>query len=360
MTPRLVVALVSFAACLACQEGSEAADTKKPLLVAKPSGPIKPLAKTVVHLTHRAMGTQIVLTAYTDNKSRAEAAFEAAFVEFDRLEVLLTTWRNDSDVSKINAAAGGAAVKVAPETLAVVNKGIALAKLMDGKFDITFGALAGLWRFDHDQDDRIPSDAEIKRRLPFVGYEMIQVDEAKSTIRLSKKGVKLHLGGIGKGYAVDRAVAILVARGLTDFMVQAGGDLYVAGKKGDRPWRVGIRDPRSTRNAYFAAAEVADQTFSTSGDYERFFIEDGVRYHHILDPDLGRPARGTRSVTIMAPDALTADALSTGIFILGAKRGLEIVNAMPNVGAVIIEDDNTVHISPGLKDKVKVFRPPTP
>jgi len=170
----------------------------------------------------------------------------------------------------------------------------------------------------------------------------------------------MHLGGIGKGYGVDRAVALLVAAGLTDFMVQAGGDLYVAGQRGDRPWRVGIRDPRGTRDAFFAAAEVSDGTFSTSGDYERFFIEDGVRYHHILDPDAGRPARGTRSVTIMAKDAMTADALSTGLFILGAKRGLEIVERLPGVGAVIVDAANEVHISSRLKDKVKVFKPPTP
>lgn len=348
-----------FTCSLACQKGSEAAPSTPSKVPAKEAAPAQP-AKKLVHRSHQAMGTQIVITAYVQDEPRALAAFKAAFKEFDRLEILLTVWRKDSDVSRINAAAGGAAVKVAPETLAVVQKGVELAKLTDGKFDITFGALSGLWKFDHDQDDRIPDPKDIERRLPFVGYEMIEVDEKSRTIRLAKKGVKMHLGGIGKGYGVDRAVALLVAAGLTDFMVQAGGDLYVAGQRGDRPWRVGIRDPRGTRDAFFAAAEVSDGTFSTSGDYERFFIEDGVRYHHILDPDAGRPARGTRSVTIMAKDAMTADALSTGLFILGAKRGLEIVERLPGVGAVIVDEANEVHISSRLKDKVKVFKPPTP
>lgn len=343
---------------IACQKSS---DPKKPPTPASapapaPAGPEKQL----VHRSHQAMGTQIVITAYTGDEPRALAAFEAAFAEFDRLEVLLTVWRKDSDVSRINEAAGKAAVKVAPETVAVVKKGIELAKLTEGKFDITFGALSGLWRFDHDQDDRIPDPAEVKRRLPLVGYEMIELDEAAGTVRLAKPGVKMHLGGIGKGFGVDRAVGLLKAARLTDFMVQAGGDLYVAGTRGDRPWRVGIRDPRGTRDAFFAAAEVTDGTFSTSGDYERFFIHDGVRYHHILDPDAGRPARGTRSVTIMARDAMTADALSTGIFILGAERGLKLVESLPGVGAVIVDEDNEVHISPRLRDKVKVLHPPTP
>ncbi|HJL18602.1 MAG TPA: FAD:protein FMN transferase, partial [Sandaracinaceae bacterium LLY-WYZ-13_1] len=156
------------------------------------------------------------------------------------------------------------------------------------------------------------------------------------------------------------AVEILRARGLGDFMVQAGGDLYVAGEKGDRPWRVGIRDPRGDRTSFFAAAEVTDATFSTSGDYERFFVKDGVRYHHIIDPDVGRPASGTRSVTIMAPSAITADALSTGLFILGAEKGLEVVEELDGVGAVFVDGDNQVHISPRLDGKVKILHAPSP
>ena len=325
----------------------------------EPAAATRP-AREVLHRSHHAMGTQITITAYTTDPAAFAAACKAAFAEFDRLEALLTVWRNDSDVSRVNAAAGEAAVKVGPETLRAVKVALALAEATDGKFDVTFGALAGLWRFDHDQDDRIPTEEEIAARLPLVGWELVTLDEAAQTVRLAKPGVRLHLGGIGKGFAVDAAVALLKAAGLTDFMVQAGGDLYVSGKRGDRPWRVGIRDPRGGSEAFFAAAEVQDGTFSTSGDYERSFIKDGVRYHHILDPDLGRPARGVRSVTVMAKDAVTADALSTGVFILGVKRGLEVVERMDGVGAVIVDDANEVHISARLEGRVKVFRDPTP
>lgn len=316
--------------------------------------------REIVSRSHGAMGTQITITAYTKEPERAVKAMEAAFAEFNRLETILSVWRPNSDVSRINQAAGKEAVKVGDETLEVVQRGLELAEKTDGKFDITFGALAGLWKFDHDQDDQIPSDEDIQARLPLVGYERVLVDEAARTVKLADAGMRMHLGGIGKGYAVDRAVRMLRAAGLEDFMVQAGGDMYCAGKKGDRPWRVGVRDPRRERSDFFAFAEVTNQTFSTSGDYERFFMKDGARYHHILDPDLGRPARGTRSVTVMADDAITADVLSTAVFILGVDRGLPIVESIDGAAAVIVDDANQVHVSKRLEGRLKVIRPPTP
>ena len=238
--------------------------------------------KETVFRSHRAMGTQITITAYTDAPDRAVKAMEAAFAEFNRLEALLTVWRPKSDVSRINAAAGEAPVEVSAETYEVVERALNFAAKTDGKFDITFGALAGLWKFDHDQDDSIPSDEAIAERLPLIGYERIRIDPTARSVMLEDPGMRMHLGGIGKGYAVDRAVAMLRAAGLEDFLVQSGGDMYCAGKKGDRPWRVGVRDPRGERTDFFAFAEVTDQTFSTSGDYERFFVKDGRRYHHII------------------------------------------------------------------------------
>jgi thiamine biosynthesis lipoprotein len=323
-----------------------------------PPAPAKP--KQTIYRSHTTMGSQVTITAYTDDERGAVAAFEAAFREFDRLDALLTVWRPDSDVSRINAAAGSSAVTVAPETMEAIVAALALSKSCDGKFDITFGALSGLWRFDHDQDDRIPSDEEIASRLPLIGWEMVEIDQAKRTVKLAKAGMKMHLGGIGKGFAVDRAVALLEQRGFTDFMVQAGGDLYVSGRKGDRNWRVGIRDPRGPPSSFFAAAEVTDATFSTSGDYERFFIQDGRRYHHIIDPDVGRPAMASRSVTIMAPDATTAEGLSKCVFILGPEKGLALVESLPGAGAVIVDPDNRVHVSKRLEGKVRLDHPPTP
>jgi FAD:protein FMN transferase len=324
----------------------------------EPPPPAPP--KTTVHRSHFTMGSQVTITAYVDDEARAVAAFEAAFAEFDRLDKLLTVWTPDSDVSKINAAAGTSAVKVSDDTFDAISRALALSGLCEGKFDITFGGLSGLWKFDHDQDDAIPSDADIAARLPLIGWEMVTIDAAAKTVKLEKAGMKMHLGGIGKGFGVDHAVAILKQAGLTDFMVQAGGDLYVAGRHGDRAWRVGIRDPRGPPSAYFAAAEVTDATFSTSGDYERFFIKDGKRYHHIIDPDVGRPAMASRSVTIMAKDATLAEGLSKCVFILGPEKGLKLADATPGVGVVIVDADNRVHISKRLEGKVRLDHQPSP
>ncbi len=325
-----------------------------------PAPAAEQIPRQIVYRSHVTMGSQAAITAYTDDEPAALSAFEEAFAEFDRLDALMTVWREDSDVSKVNAAAGRAAIPVGPEVYDAVSKALEMSKMCDGKFDITFGALSGLWKFDQDQDDSIPSDADIAARLPLIGYEMVEIDPAAHTVKLEKPGMKIHLGGIGKGFAVDRAVAILKSHGLHDFMVQAGGDLYVAGKKGDRAWRVGIRDPRGPRSSYFAAAEVADATFSTSGDYERFFIKDGKRYHHIIDPDLGRPAMASRSVTIMAPSATLAEGLSKCVFIMGPEKGLALVESVPQVGAVIVDADNQVHVSKRLAGKIRIEHPPTP
>ncbi len=353
--PRIIIGLVLGALLAACPKSQGDKPAKTPQ--AQPEDGAQP---EVIHRSYKAMGTQITITAYTTDKERAVSVMEQAFKEFDRLEKLLTTWLPQSDVSKLNKSAGGPAIKVAPEVISILQKAISLSRLTEGKFDVTFGALSGLWRFDHqNQDNKIPPEKEIKKRLPFVGYENIEVDAERQTARLRKKGVSVHLGGIGKGYAVDRAVALIREQGFKHFMVQAGGDLYVAGRKGDRAWRVGIRDPRGGRSTFFAAAEVTDATFSTSGDYERFFIKDGKRYHHIIDPDLGRPSKPCRSVTVMAPDAMTADALSTGIFILGAKKGLEIAEKTPGVGVVIVDNKNQVHVSSRLRDGLKRFKDPT-
>lgn len=317
-------------------------------------------APRLVRRSHQTMGTFLTITAWTSDEVLATRAFEAAFTEFDRLERMMTVWREDSDISHINSAAGKARASVSKDVLAVITRAVELGEATDGKFDITFGALSGLWKFDHDQDNSIPAPAELKRRLAFVDYRNIEVDAGNQTVFLKKAGAKIHLGGIGKGYAIDRAVEILRGKGLDDFMVQAGGDLYVAGRRGDRPWRVGIRDPRGDRTTYFAFAEVTDATFSTSGDYERYFEKDGRRYHHILDPDTGEPASACRSATVMAPDAMTADALSTGIFILGPEKGLALADSIEGVGAVIVDRDNRVHVSKRLSGKLQRVGDPTP
>ncbi len=304
------------------------------------------------------MGSQVTVTLYAEENEVAEAAVRSVFAEFDRLDRLLSVWHKGSEVSRINAMAGSEAVRVVPEVLTLIERSLALSKMTHGKFDISFGGLSGLWKFDHDRDNRIPSAKDIAARLPLVGYENIVVDRLAGTVSLKQRGMRVHLGGVGKGYAVDRAVARLREQGFTDFMIQAGGDLYVAGSKGGRPWRVGVRDPRGSASDYFAALELSDETFSTSGDYERSFVKDGKRYHHIIDPDTGRPAEACRSATVLAKDALTADALSTAIFILGPKRGFQIIDAMPGIGAVLVDRENKVHVSRSLGPRLKILRQP--
>ena len=318
-----------------------------------------PARPELVYRSHRAMGTQITLTAYTTDPAGAVLAFDDAFREFDRLEALMTTWREDSEISRLNAAAGKRPVPITPELFDALARAQALSVLTSGKFDVTFGVMAGLWKFDQDQDDSIPPHAEIRKRIALIDYRKLVLDRPNQTAYLTRAGMKVHLGGIGKGFGVDRAVAILRRAGVRDFMVQAGGDLYVAGRHGDRPWRVGIRDPRGTPDKYFAASEVTDATFSTSGDYERSFISGGKRYHHIIDPATGAPATASRSVTVMAPDATTAEGLSKGVFILGPEKGLALVEQVEGAGVVIVDAKNQVHISSRLAGKVKILFPPT-
>lgn len=312
-------------------------------------------AARLVERSRVAMGSELRLTAWTADDANALLAFEHVFQDFEFLDRRLSVWHPDSDVSRLNAAAGREAVRVDPVTLGVLETAQQVSGWTDGKFDVTFGALSDLWKFDHDQDNVVPPRAEVARRLPLVDFRQLEIDAAKGTAFLRRAGMRAHLGGIGKGFAVDRAALILRSHGIDDFMIQSGGDLYVAGRRGDRAWRGAIRDPRADR--IFAAIDLRDETLSTSGDYERFFVKDGRRYHHILDPDTGEPAGGTRSATIVAKRAVIADGLSTGVFILGPDAGMRLIEKLPDVEGVIVSADGHVLISTGLRHRVEISAP---
>jgi thiamine biosynthesis lipoprotein len=315
------------------------------------------------HLVERAasaMGSELRLTAWTADDRRAAAAFDAVIAEFDRLDALMSVWRSGSDVLRINAAAGERPVAVSAEVREALTTARQISEWTDGKFDVTFGPLADIWKFDaQNQDNSVPDAASIAARLPLIDYRQIEIDDAAGTVFLRRKGMRVHLGGIGKGYAVERAAAMLRHAGLRDFLIQAGGDLYAGGTKDGRPWRLGINDPRGPAGRTFATLDISDGTFSTSGDYARSFIKDGVRYHHIIDPATGRPARGCRSVTIVADNPRLADGLSTGVFILGPRDGMALIERLPHVEAVIVTAENDVLVSSGLKDKVTMVALPT-
>jgi FAD:protein FMN transferase len=319
-----------------------------------------PRAPHVVERISTAMGSELHLTAWTGDDARANTGFDAVLAEFERLDALMSVWRPGSDVLLVNAAAGERPVAVSADVRAALKTARQISDWTNGKFDVTFGPLAEIWKFDaQNQDNSVPDAAAITARLPLVDYRQIEIDDGAGTVFLRHKGMRVHLGGIGKGYAVERAVAILRAAGLRDFLIQAGGDLYAGGTKESRPWRLGINDPRGPAGRTFATLDISDGTFSTSGDYARFFIKDGVRYHHLLDPSSGQPARGCRSVTIVTDDPRLADGLSTGVFILGPHDGMALVERLPNVEAVIVTASNEVLVSSGLKHKLTIVAAPT-
>jgi len=305
------------------------------------------------------MGTLCNIKVYFGDENQAQKAIAAALDEMARLEGLMTTWRDDSEVSKINAAAGISAVVVSPETFEVIKQSQHISELTEGAFDLTVGAFKGLWKFDEDNNGELPSPSDVRKRQRLVNYKDIVIDEAAHTVMLRRPGQRITLGGVAKGFAVDGAVAVLRKAGVKDFIVQAGGDLFAGGKRGDRAWRVGIQDPRGPHGQIIYKVELTNQAFNTSGDYERFIMKNGKRYHHILDARTGFPSRGTRSVTLLAPSSFTADLMDTALLIVGAEKAMNILQSTPDVQAVIVDDKNKVHISAGLVQKLSKVQDPT-
>jgi thiamine biosynthesis lipoprotein len=317
--------------------------------------------KVEVHET--AMGTNVTFVAYSTpqtDEAATRAAIGRALDEMRRLEALLSEWRDDSEVGRINAQAGSW-VTVGPETLEVIQKGLWAGKISGGVFDITFQAMSGLWKFGSAQDKhpKVPSAAAVAAAKKHVDYRRVEVSETEHQVRLGKDQ-KMGLGGIAKGYIVDRAVGVLRNAGLDAFLVQAGGDLYGAGHKPDGSrWVSGIQDPRGRQGQYFATIELEDHAFSTAGDYARAYVIGGKRYHHIIDPRTGYPATACRSVTVWAPNAFVADAVDDVVFILGPEKGLPLVDSLDGVGVVVVDRNNKVSVSPRLEGKVHLLADPT-
>lgn len=311
--------------------------------------------------SNTAMGTMVSVFFWSSDEAKARAAADTVFAEMKRLDGVMTTWTETSEVSQINFAAGKKPVKVSDETFAVIARAQDVAKRTNGIFDITVGAFKGLWKFDQDMDGTLPAPDEVKKRLASVGYKHLVLNPKAKTVFLDQKGMSITLGGIAKGYAVDKCVALLKKQGFQNFMIQAGGDMYVAGSKGGTPWIVAIRDPRGPADSHFANAPVSNHSFSTSGDYERGFVKDGVRYHHILDPRTGQPAHASRSVTVRAVDAFTADAWSKVLFILGYEESLKLIKRekLTDFEVVWIDDKNEVHMTDAIKSVLRIEKQPT-
>jgi thiamine biosynthesis lipoprotein len=310
-----------------------------------------------------AMGTNVHFIAYTNDHTdtgRIQKAMAEALSEMKRLEAVLSEWRDDSEVGKINLNPEHW-VHVGPETYTVIARGLEEGKASKGAFDITFQAMSNLWKFGSaaDAQPRVPSKAEIEQRRKLVDYRTVELDPQAQAVRIPKDHL-LGLGGIAKGFIVDRAADVLKKAGIQTFLVQAGGDLYGAGKKPDgSAWISGIQDPREAQGVFFATIELSDHAFSTAGDYARSYVIGNRRYHHIIDPHTGYPATASRSVTVWAEDATTADAIDDAVFILGPQQGLRLAEATPGVGVVIVDKNNKVWVSPRLAGKVHVTRQPS-
>ncbi len=291
------------------------------------------------------MGTRVAVELWSEDAALAGRAMDAVMEEMRRTDELMSTYKPESQLSQVNAHAHERAVAVDPEIIKVVERSLEMSRLSGGAFDVTYASVGYLYDYRAHQK---PSDAAIAAALPGVDYRQVEVDREKNTIRFKRKGVRIDLGGIAKGYAVDRAVERLVALGITNAMVNAGGDTRLLGDRRGKPWIVGVRDPRND-GKLVTRVPLEDAAISTSGDYERYFEEDGVRYHHILVPGTGKSAREVRSATVIGPpDSTLMDALSTTVFVLGVERGMALVKQLGDVEAVVVDAEGRLYYSDGL------------
>ncbi len=297
------------------------------------------------------MGTEMEITVASADEKAAHKAIDAAFAEIRRIEEMMSTYISESQLSKINSAAGKKAVKVDQELLRLIKRSIEYAEMTEGGFNIAVGPLIKLWRVS--EGGNIPKKVEIRKALEIIDYRDIVIDEKKKTVFLKKKGMAIDLGGIAKGYASDRAEIVLKKNGIVSGVVAVAGDINAFGMKVDgAKWRIGIQHPRK-KDAFLGIIELEDEAVSTSGDYERFFIKDGKRYHHIMDPKTGEPAGKCQSVTIVAKEATATDALSTGIFVMGPEKGMELIERLSDVEGIIIDAKGNIAVSSGLKNRIK-------
>jgi len=294
--------------------------------------------------TESIMGTRIYVELWHTDATQGKAAIDAVMAEMHRIDELMSHYKPESQLSAINARAATEAVIVAPELFELLRQSVHFSELTDGAFDITYASVGYL--YDYRKHVR-PTDAQIRAALPGVNFRNMLLDAGHHSVRFERPGMRIDLGGIAKGYAVDRGIGILRARGVQHAVVTAGGDTRIIGDRFGRPWVVGIRHP-DDKEKFVTRIPLVDTAMSTSGDYERFFDEGGVRYHHIIDPKSGRSASKVRSATILGPTALQTDGLSKTAFVLGPERALEIIERMPDFDAILVGPDGRMYYTRGL------------
>jgi len=309
------------------------------------ANPLEPASSEGWHEREEAiMGTRIAVQAWGP-RTQVDEAIDAVMADMHRTDELMSTYKPASQLSQVNQHAFERPVQVDPDIVDVVATAIEYSRLGGGAFDITYASVGHLYDYRRQLH---PTETEIASNLPGVDYRQLVVDRKASTIRFLRPGMRIDLGGIAKGWAVDRGVEILRRHGLAHGMVNAGGDTAFLGDRRGKPWIVGVQDPRQPERVV-VRIPLADEAISTSGDYERYFEQDGVRYHHILVPGTGKSPETVHSVTVIGPNATRTDGLTKTVFILGVERGLEFVRTLGDVEAVIVDAAGRLHCSAGLQ-----------
>jgi thiamine biosynthesis lipoprotein len=291
------------------------------------------------------MGTRIVVKLWAEDQAAGEAAIDAVMADMRHVDETMSTFKPTSEVSKVNAQAADGPVPISPELYSLLSTALEYSRITEGAFDITYASVGYMYDF---RAHVRPSEQQILAALPAVNYRHLLLDPKQHTVRFTQRGVRIDLGGIAKGWAVDRGIEILKARGFTHALVNAGGDSRVIGDRMGEPWVIGISDPNHPER-FFTRIPLSDTAYSTSGDYERYYDENGVRYHHIIDPHTGHSASKVRSATVIGPYATRTDGLSKTAFVLGPEKAMEIYNRIDDIDAIIVKLDGTVIYSKGLE-----------
>jgi thiamine biosynthesis lipoprotein len=292
-----------------------------------------------------AMTTPISLVFWEEDTMKARSISSAVFREFDEIEHQMSRYIYESELSFVNRMAFKEPVRVSKSLFGVLSAAMQISRLSDGAFDITFASVGNMYDFRNRLQ---PNAQSLQAGMSKLNYQHVHLDEVQREVKFEVEGVLLDLGGIAKGYAVDQGIRILRDNGIQSAHLSAGGDMRLLGDKKGKPWIIGIRNPRD-QDKQSLVVPLSDTAISTSGDYERFFIdESGERIHHILSPKTGKPAKGLQSVSVLAKDSITSDGLSTAIFVLGLKKGMALVNRLDGIDAIFIDDKGKVHYSEGL------------
>ncbi len=290
------------------------------------------------------MGSDFEITVVAKNSTQANQYIDLAVKEITRIEKLISSWDQNSQTSQINRNAGIQPVKVDQELFDLVNRSISISNLTDGAFDISYASMDNIWKFDGSMTN-FPSEEAIKTSVAKVGYQNIVLDKKNTTVFLKVPGMKIGFGAIGKGYAADKAKALLIQKNVTAGIINASGDMNAWGKQPNgEAWKVAITNPMNKSKA-FGLLPIHEGAVVTSGNYEKYVSFNGKRYSHIIDPRTGYPSSGIVSVTIFAPKAELADALATSIFVMGKDAGLDRINQLPKIECIIIDDQGDIHTS---------------